>query len=77
MNRFYKILGAALLGMTSFSSNAQTVFSENFNSSASLANWTLLDLDGNTPQANYSFFTDAFISFPDPDSSVVNFYNYT
>ena len=71
MNRFYKILGAALLGMTSFSSTAQTVFSENFNSSASLANWTLLDLDGNTPQANYAFFTDAFISFPDPDSSVV------
>jgi len=71
MNKFYKILGATILGITSFSSNAQTVFSENFNSSTALANWTLLDLDGNTPQSGYAFFTDAFITFPDPDSSAV------
>lgn len=71
MKTFYKSIAAAILGITALSSNAQVVFSENFNSSTSIQNWTLIDQDGNTPQANYAFFTDAWISFPDPDSSAI------
>ena len=54
------------------STNAQTIFSENFNGANALSNWTLIDNDGLTPQPNYAFFTDAWISFEDPDTAGVS-----
>lgn len=50
-------------------SDAQVVFSENFNGGNALGNWTLIDNDMNTPQPGYSFFTDAWIIMNDADST--------
>ncbi len=71
MKNLYKGLATAILGIGALGLNAQTIFSENFNNSANILNWTLIDQDGNTPQANYAFFTDAWIPFADPDSAVI------
>ena len=49
--------------------NAQVIFSEDFNGGNALSNWTLIDNDGNTPQPNYAFFTDAWIIMNDADST--------
>jgi hypothetical protein len=66
-----QILMLAFFAIT-LSTNAQTIFSENFNGANALSNWTLIDNDGLTPQPNYAFFTDAWISFEDPDTTGVS-----
>lgn len=58
-----------LLFCFSFSSEAQ-FFSEDFNSSASLSSWTLINQDGRTPAGPVSQFTDAWIL--DRDSSIAD-----
>ncbi|MEQ8907762.1 MAG: choice-of-anchor J domain-containing protein [Vicingaceae bacterium] len=63
-----KLVALALLAITQ-TSNAQVIFSEDFNGGNALSNWTLIDNDGNTPQPNYAFFTDAWIIMNDADST--------
>lgn len=71
MKNVYKSIATAIFGIGALGLNAQTIFSEDFNNSANIQNWTLIDQDGNTPQPNYAFFTDAWIPFADPDSAVI------
>ncbi|KAA3650392.1 MAG: T9SS C-terminal target domain-containing protein [Bacteroidetes bacterium] len=46
-------------------SNAQVIFSENFNGGNALSNWTLINNDGNTPAAGVANFTNAWILIED------------
>ncbi|MBL4710625.1 MAG: choice-of-anchor J domain-containing protein [Flavobacteriales bacterium] len=60
------LLVIALLSTSTLIS--QTIYSEDFNGANSLTNFTLIDNDGATPQVNYAFFTDAWITLTDVDS---------
>ncbi len=64
--RFY--LGFLSL-IFAFSTNAQTVASSEDFQSGIPATWTIVDEDGNTPNAQVSEYTEAWISKEDPDST--------
>lgn len=54
------------LGYSSFS---QTIFSENFNGANPFANWTLINADGRTPDANVAFVNAAWVTTADSSAS--------
>lgn len=59
-------ISLGILAMANLSdANAQVIFSENFNNPSWKSSWTLIDNDGNTPNANVAIFTDAWIALPD------------
>ncbi len=67
MNLKNYFLSAALmaLGLSGFS---QTIFSEDFNGTSPLTNWTLINVDAKTPAANVNYVTDAWVIREDFDT---------
>ena len=50
---------------------AQTIFQEDFNGVSPLTNWTLINVDGRTPAANVAFVNDAWVTREDFDTTGV------
>lgn len=67
MKKNTTILGL-LLFFVAFGSQAQSIFSEDFNGGNSLAGWTLFNVDARTPAANVANYTDAWIVIEDFDT---------
>ena len=80
MKKTNTILSLLLL-FIAYGSNAQTIFSENFNGANPLANWTLINNDGLTPNTNVAFVNNAWVITADsantPDSAVISTSWYT
>ena len=57
--------------LVSLSSQAQTIFSEDFNGANPFNNWTLIDNDTLTPDANVAYVTDAWVVREDFDTTGV------
>mgnify|MGYP001603063321 CR=1 FL=1 len=70
MKKTNTILSLLLL-FIAFGSNAQTIFSEDFNGGNSLSNWTMFNVDARTPNTNVAYVTDAWVIREDFDSTGV------
>lgn len=71
MRKINLFISLFILGLTAFNSQAQTSFSEDFNGVNPFANWTLVNVDGNTPNAAVAYVNDAWVVREDFDSTGV------
>lgn len=67
MKKTNTILSLLLL-FIAFGSNAQTIFSEDFNGANSLNGWTLFNIDARIPNTNVAYVTDAWVVREDFDT---------
>jgi hypothetical protein len=69
MNKIISLLFASAFVMFSNIAFGQVIFFEDFESDGIPQNFTLIDNDGNTPAANVSYFTNAWIARNAPGST--------